>query len=160
MDQEGFERRWRGRGSILPAHEYDAKLYMVLNGGMHDAAIVAWGVKRHYDYGRPITAIRYLSGLGQSSDERQASYNPLGIKLMPRGLLRDYVDAQDNATGGGIEMITLDSLHWQNGDKAIFNSAQECRQNPVQDCVGRVAVRSWDSFYPGGRWILGELWFP
>ena len=47
--------------------EFDVKMYFALNAGLHDAAIAAWGVKRYYDYIRPISAIRYMSGLGQSS---------------------------------------------------------------------------------------------
>jgi hypothetical protein len=43
------------------------KLYLALNGAVHDAAIVAWGLKGHYDSVRPISMIRYLRP-GQSSD--------------------------------------------------------------------------------------------
>jgi hypothetical protein len=44
--------------------EYDVKLYFALGGAMHDTAIAVWDVKRHYDWVRPITAIRWL---GQNS---------------------------------------------------------------------------------------------
>jgi hypothetical protein len=40
--------------------EYDVKLYFALGGAMHDTAIAVWDVKRHYDWVRPITAIRWL----------------------------------------------------------------------------------------------------
>lgn len=39
---------------------YDVKLYFALGGAMHDTAIAVWDVKRHYDWVRPITAIRWL----------------------------------------------------------------------------------------------------
>ena len=45
--------------------EWDVKLYLVLNGAVHDAAVAAWGVKRHYDTARPISMIRWLGGRGE-----------------------------------------------------------------------------------------------
>jgi hypothetical protein len=38
----------------------DVKLFFILNNALCDASIAAWDAKRHYDYVRPITAIRYL----------------------------------------------------------------------------------------------------
>jgi hypothetical protein len=38
----------------------DVKLFFILGNAVHDAAIAAWEAKIHYDYVRPITAIRYL----------------------------------------------------------------------------------------------------
>lgn len=45
--------------------EYDVKLYFALGGAMHDTAIAVWDVKRHYDWVRPITAIRWLGQYNQ-----------------------------------------------------------------------------------------------
>jgi hypothetical protein len=61
------ERRLQGKGAPLDPLEWDVKLYLALNGALHDAAIAAWGIKAHYDYVRPITAIRYMASCGQSS---------------------------------------------------------------------------------------------
>ena len=44
--------------TVVDHLEWDVKLYLALNGAMHDAAIAAWGSKRHYDYARPISMIR------------------------------------------------------------------------------------------------------
>jgi hypothetical protein len=41
------------------------KLYLALNGAVHDAAIAAWGAKGHYDSVRPISMIRYLGERGE-----------------------------------------------------------------------------------------------
>lgn len=38
----------------------DVKLFFVLNNAMMDAGIASWDAKRHYDYVRPITAVRKL----------------------------------------------------------------------------------------------------
>jgi hypothetical protein len=40
----------------------DVKLFFALNNALCDASIAAWEAKRHYDYVRPITAVRYLKG--------------------------------------------------------------------------------------------------
>ena len=67
-DHPLLERRLGGEGPVLDPLEWDVKLYLALNGAVHDAAICAWGLKGHYDYVRPITAIRHMAGLGQSPD--------------------------------------------------------------------------------------------
>jgi hypothetical protein len=63
--------------------QWDVKLYFALNGAVHDAAIAAWGAKGYYDSVRPISMIRYMGGLGQSSDPAQPAYNPEGLPLVP-----------------------------------------------------------------------------
>jgi hypothetical protein len=72
-----------GTGPVVDRLEWDVKLYLAVNGAVHDAAIVAWGLKRHYDSVRPITMVRYCGGLGQSSDPAGPSYHPQGLPLEP-----------------------------------------------------------------------------
>jgi hypothetical protein len=38
----------------------DAKMFFALSNGLLDASISAWDAKRHYDFVRPITAIRFV----------------------------------------------------------------------------------------------------
>ena len=59
-DSPGLRRRIGGRGSEVDPLEWDVKLYLALNGAVHDAAVAAWGLKGHYDSVRPISMIRYL----------------------------------------------------------------------------------------------------
>jgi hypothetical protein len=40
--------------------EQDLKLFFALANGLLDASIAVWDTKRHYDYVRPVTAIRFL----------------------------------------------------------------------------------------------------
>ena len=47
---------WRDRHTI----DDDVRLFFALNGAILDASITAWDAKRHYDYIRPQTAIRFL----------------------------------------------------------------------------------------------------
>jgi hypothetical protein len=57
--------RIAAQGSAVDRLQWDVKLYLALNGAVHDAAIAAWGAKGHYDSARPISLIRYLGGLGR-----------------------------------------------------------------------------------------------
>jgi hypothetical protein len=82
-DQLAPNLRIGGQGPVVERLEWDVKLYFALNGAVHDAAIAAWGLKGKYDSIRPISMIRYLGGLGQSSDPKLPSYNPEGLPLVP-----------------------------------------------------------------------------
>ena len=64
-DAPGFVRRIAGRGREVDPLEWDVKLYLALNGSVHDAAVAAWGLKGFYDSVRPISMIRYLGGLNE-----------------------------------------------------------------------------------------------
>lgn len=138
-DIDGFERRYMGKGDELPALEWDVRAYLSLNGGLHDAAIAAWTLKAQYDYSRPISMVRALAGLGQSSDPDELSYHPQGITLEP----------------GLIEVVTEAS------------SAEGERHAHLSNGVGKIAVFAWTgapedphSDFGGVDWILAEDWFP
>ena len=131
--------RLGGDGVEVDRLEYDVKLYLALNGAVHDAAIAAWGAKGHYDYVRPISMIRYMGGLGQSTDPDAASFDPEGL------LLED----------GLVETITEAS------------SAPGERHEALADHVGEIAVRSWqgepgdlEREIGGVGWIRAVEWVP
>jgi hypothetical protein len=138
-DSPGFARAWGGEGPSLDPLEWDVKLYLALNGAVHDAAITAWGIKREFTAVRPISLVRYMAGLGQSSDPAGPSYHPDGLPL----------------ADGVVEVITEKS------------SAPGERHAHLSRYVGAVAVRSWRG-EPGDRgvetagvaWILGVEWMP
>ena len=67
-DTPGLALRIGGQGEPVDRLEWDVKLYLALNGAVHDAAIATWGSKGFYDSSRPISQIRYMGGKGQSSD--------------------------------------------------------------------------------------------
>jgi len=60
-DSPEVKRQIGGKGRRLDRLEWDVKMYFALNGAVHDAAVAAWGAKRHYDSARPISMIRYLA---------------------------------------------------------------------------------------------------
>src|SRR5207302_4202736 len=82
-DQLAPNLRVGGSGPVLDRLQWDVKLYLGLNGAVHDAAIAAWGLKGRYDGIRPISMIRYMASLGQSSDQSRAAYNKDGLPLVP-----------------------------------------------------------------------------
>jgi len=82
-DDPRVTHRLADTGPVLDRLEWDVKLYLALNGALHDAAISAWGLKRQYDSARPITMVRYLGGFGQSSDPGGVAYHPRGLPLEP-----------------------------------------------------------------------------
>ena len=133
------ELRIGGDGEPVDRLEWDVKLYFALNGAAHDAAVAAWGLKGHYDSARPISMIRYMGGLGQSSDPAGPSYHPDGLRLEL----------------GLIEVVTAES------------SVPGERHAHLADHVGEVAIRAWRGFpadpeneTSGVGWIRAVEWVP
>jgi hypothetical protein len=128
-----------GSGPVVDRLEWDVKMYLALNGAVHDAAIAAWGLKGYYDGTRPISMIRYLGGLGQSSDLALPSYNAEGLPLVP----------------GLIELIT----------KATTATGQ--RHAAIKGHEGQIAIKAWagnpqdpKTQIGGVKWILAANWVP
>jgi hypothetical protein len=138
-DEPRLERRLFGNGEPLDALAWDVHLALALNGALHDAAVASWQLKREYRGVRPISLVRYLAGLGQSSDPALPSYHPAGLPLLP----------------GSIELITEAS------------SAPGERHATLRRYIGEVALRAWPGepgagarSAPGARWIRGKDWVP
>jgi len=128
-----------GQGPVVDRLQWDVKLYLALNGAVHDAAIAAWGLKGDYDSSRPISLIRYMAGLGQSSDPSGPSYNKEGLPLVP----------------GLIEVITAES------------SAPGQRHADLAGHIGEIAIKAWaggpadpKTQIGGVKWILASTWVP
>jgi len=136
-DDPAFEKRLGGSGPVLDDLEWDVKIYLTMNGAVHDAAIAAWEQKRVYDSSRPISVIRHMATLGQSSDPGGPSYHPDGLPLVP----------------GLIEVVTAES------------SAPGERHAHLAAFVGEITVRSWKGEPANPRtqvggidWIRAKLW--
>lgn len=136
-DHQLLLRRFAGTGPVLGLLEWDVKSYFVLGGAMHDAAVTAWGIKGWYDYIRPISSLRAMADLGQSSDENAPSYNINGIPLQ-EGYI-ELVDADDALTGDEDEHVgKIKFKAWRGPD----------------------FVEDPDSDEAGVAWILAENWWP
>jgi hypothetical protein len=138
-DSPGLVLQIGGRGPDVDRLEWDVKLYLALNGALHDAAVAAWGAKGYYDSARPISMIRYMGGKGQSSDPSGPAYDPDGLPLVP----------------GLVEVVTARS------------SGRGARHEALAGHVGEIAVRAWGGFpqdaeeeHGGVRWILAVDWVP
>ncbi|NMH86575.1 FG-GAP-like repeat-containing protein [Flavivirga algicola] len=136
-DHELLQKRLAGSGDILNALEWDVKSYFLLGGAMHDAAISAWSIKGWYDYIRPISAIRYMAELGQSSNNMLNNYHVAGIPLQ-EGYV-EVVEAGDPLEGRQGEHIGKIKLYTWRG----------------HDYIGDI-----DTDHAGVGWILAENWWP
>ena len=122
-----------GTGPVVDRLQWDVKLYLALNGAVHDAAIAAWGLKGRYDGNRPISMIRYMASRGQSTDPSLPAYNKEGLPLVP----------------GLIELITKDKTETGGTMQTLVGNE------------GKVAVRAWrQGITPHVDWILGTTWMP
>jgi len=137
VDHPAFVRRMGGTGPELGALEWDIKMYVALNGAMHDAAITAWGVKGYYDTMRPIGAIRYMAQKGQCSNPLLPRYHADGLHIVP----------------GMVEQITA------------ATTAPGQRHEELAGYEGEIAVLSWPgapatpaSQYSGVTWMLAGSW--
>lgn len=76
-----FIPSWKGE-TLLSNEEWLARAYLMLGGAFHDVSITTWGVKAYYDFIRPISAIRHMQSLGQSSDPSLDNYHENGLPLI------------------------------------------------------------------------------
>ncbi|MFT6162105.1 MAG: hypothetical protein ACJA00_004703 [Myxococcota bacterium] len=135
---QDFDRLLFGETPV-DALEWDAKMYLALNGAVHDAAIAAWELKRVSESARPVALIRYRGGQGQSTDTSLPNYSVEGLPLVP----------------GLVEVITDTS------------SLPGERHDGLQHFVGQVAVYTWrgepgDSMTEAGGhgWVRAVEWMP
>lgn len=136
-DHPMSKRKWQGQGATIDELEWDVKCYFTLGGTMHDVAISSWSVKGWYDYIRPISAIRYMAGQGQSTDTSLSNYSKNGIPLVPGYI--EVVDSTDSLAGSSYQHVDKIKLYaWQGPDSI---------SNPATDVAGV-------------DWILAENWWP
>ena len=130
-------KKFQGSGELLSNLEWDIKSYFILGGTLHDAAVSVWGIKGWYDYVRPISVIRYLSGLGQSSNPSLDNYHPQGLPIV-EGFIEtvedgDFLEGNNNENIGKIKLFT-----WRGHD---YIDDEDLDQASV-------------------GWILAENWWP
>ncbi len=138
-DNAAATRQLFGAGDALDPLAWDVHVYLALGGAVHDAAITAWEQKRLFTPLRPLSTVRYLAQLGQSSEPDAPDYDARGLPLLP----------------GVIERITADS------------AAPGQRHARLGSFIGQLAVHSWRG-EPGDRvselggvgWIRAVDWIP
>lgn len=136
-DHPEIVKKLGGQGDVLNDLEWDVKSYLTLGGAMHDSAVNIWGIKGYYDYIRPISAIRYMAGKGQSSDAGLTNYDPHGLPLIPGAI--ELIDSDDPLAGVNEEHVGKMKIKaWKGPDY-------------ISDPLTEVA---------GVDWILGTHWWP
>jgi hypothetical protein len=136
-DHSLLSKKLEGEGVTLDHLEWDVKAYFILGGAMHDAAIAAWSIKGWYDYIRPISAIRYMAGLGQSSNSALPNYDPKGIPLEL----------------GYIELVG-------DGDPIALLNSENIGKIKLFTWRGHSEINNSTSNDAGVGWILAENWWP
>jgi len=135
-DHAALEKRFMGQGEVLPDLEWDVKSYFALGGAMHDAAVTAWGIKGWYDYIRPISAIRFMADLGQSTDSEEPHFHHAGLPLIEGKV--ELVKESDPLAGVNGENVGKIKLYAWKGHQYI--------SDPEVDQAGV-------------DWILAEEWW-
>ncbi|MEL6614491.1 MAG: T9SS type A sorting domain-containing protein, partial [Bacteroidota bacterium] len=121
----------------LDALEWDVRLYFALGGAVHDAAVTAWGLKGWYDYVRPISAIRAMAALGQSTEPDAPDYHAQGLPLAPGRTER--IGPDDPLAGAAGEHVGAYKIWGWLGPEVI--------EDPETDVAGV-------------GWIRAAEWFP
>jgi len=137
VDHPEFEKRFEGVGDILDDLEFDIRSYFLLGGAMHDAAVAAWGAKGWYDYIRPVSALRYMAGKGQSSDPSADYYHEHGVPLVD----------------GFLEIISV-------GDVLAGNGNANVGKIKVRAWRGPSFIGNPNTELAGVGWVLLENWWP
>jgi hypothetical protein len=104
---------------------------------MHDAAISAWSIKGWYDYIRPVSAIRYMADMGQSTDPGLPRYSIHGIPLID----------------GFIELV-------QEGDPLSGTMNEHVNKIKLFSWTGPDHIQDPENDVAGVDWILAENWWP
>lgn len=157
-DHPAIVKKVGGVGPVVDDLEWDVKVYFALNAALHDAACAAWSLKRYYDGWRPLSAIRYLGTLGQSSDPKAASYNAKGLPLIP-GLI-ELVTPQTAKVGGrhaGIAAGSLAVLSWPGQPGNAVTTYQGVKWMPVDSWIPYQRTNFVTPAFPG--YISGHSTF-
>ena len=155
-DDPLFVKKIRGTGPTLNDLEWDVKTYFAVSAATHDAACACWAIKRYYNGPRPITMIRYMGTMGQSSNPAAPSFHPQGLPLETDVV--EVITEATSAPGAKHELI------WNVYTNAYETGAQH---------LGKIAVYSWPAEHPDNlpapsiathqstvRWMLASDWVP
>ena len=136
----GIPRMWNlVAHQVIGAGSYDlletARLFALLNITLADANVMAWDMKYHYGFWRPITAIRQGDLDGNDATIGEAGWN----SLLPAPAFPEYVSGHSTACPSAA--MILDKF--LGSDNFTFTLASEA--NPS------LPPRTWDSFWAAAR---------
>jgi membrane-associated phospholipid phosphatase len=90
----------RTRGNSLAQN---ARLFALLNVAMADAAICAWDAKYHYNFWRPVTAIRE----GETDGNPATAPNPAWSSFITTPPFPDYISGHSTFSGAAAAVLSL-----------------------------------------------------
>jgi len=132
-----FVKQFNGQDEVLSDLEWYVKAYFSMGAAMHDSAVTTWGIKGHYDYVRPVSAIRAMAEYGQSSDPNLPNYHVAGFRLEP----------------GAIELVGP-------GDPLVGNNQEHLNKIKLYSWRGPDYINNPQNSVAGVGWILAEEWWP
>jgi hypothetical protein len=151
LDDAAFDFRWAGASADAPLdrQEFELRSYLLLNAGLHDAAIAVWEVKLKYDSARPVSALRFMASLGQSSNTSADNYHAGALPII-EDLMRIVTPADVcEARCGNYSMAERGFLPGPFFYVGINN-------------IGKMMVRAWraqtNTGVYGVGWFLGQDW--
>ena len=154
MEQLGIEKRIGGTGPALNDLEWDVKQYLAINGALHDAAIAAWNHKGFYDSARPISFIRHMGQLGQSSDPS------LTVDLGGGNVINTFHPHGLPLEAGLVEVITPATTAAGERHEHLAGNEGKIALRCWQGAIDGVAPFTDPSQISGVDWMLAETWMP
>lgn len=135
----------------LPIGE-SVKLYLALTNAVFDASIAVWAAKKHYDYCRPITAIRHLfrgktikawGGAGKGTVKIQGeNWKTFQVNTFPTPPFSEFVSGHS-----GFSMAAATVLKKFTGSDAFgyfYMQTKPLAADPTEDVIG-ITMR-WNTF--------------
>ncbi len=154
--------------------EHDVKVYLAINGAVHDAAIVAWGVKREFSGARPISLVRFMAQEGtlplvaglieriteasSAPGERHAHLAPFVGQIAVLGWPGEPGDRAEDTTAiqwiRGVDWVPYQRRNFVTPGFPGYVSGHSTFSRAAAEVL---AALDGDEFFPGG---LGEFVAP
>lgn len=130
--------------------DQDVKMFFALSNAILDASIATWEAKRHYDYARPITAIRWLfdqfeieawtgQGTGMIAGQR---WRPFQKDTFPTPPFPEYTSGHSAFSMAAAVILK----HVTGSDLFRLQHTQETPLAAESDIVGLPVTITWNSF--------------
>jgi hypothetical protein len=155
----GTPLRWQGKGNTLAREEYELKVYVAVNGALHDAGIVAWGLKGYYQGSRPVAVLRKLAKMAENDPvfaEKLVSLSP-HLKMVTYEKIKNRGELDESS-----ETVTKLAIYAWRGP-ANFGEILDLRDYSFS-FRDELATEEHTFYFPyntaGVGWILAENWLP
>ncbi len=152
--------KWQGKGEVLDRVSYETKLYLTLNGALHDAAVVAWGIKGAFQGGRPITVIRKFAAMAEEDRDFAERLVEIGDGLLKfeRTDYRIQLTSVEDLNSCNETILKPDQPVFMNGGlKTISNLIKKGVEVNFQIEVGDSSAICYAVFSQDKLWIKSWL---